>query len=76
MSKRTAFARFCRLSAGRVQERLSATPVNYRDGRGAWQPIDTAVRPVAAHDGYALGSTANAFASYFSGSASSLVRVD
>jgi hypothetical protein len=75
-NQRTAFADFYRLSDGRVQEKLSANAVNYRDGHGAWQPIKTAVRPVSGHAGYSVGNTANAFATYFSGSASSLVRVE
>ncbi|MBO0883186.1 MAG: hypothetical protein J2P17_23195 [Mycobacterium sp.] len=40
-SRRTANARFFKLSDGRVQAEVSALPVNYRAHDGSWQPIDT-----------------------------------
>ncbi|MFF3911723.1 DNRLRE domain-containing protein [Streptomyces sp. NPDC001848] len=73
--RRTANESFYRLSDGRVQGVVSAVPVHYRDARGAWQTIRTAVKPVS-HGGFAVGSEANTFHSYFSGRASSLVRVE
>ncbi|MER6354763.1 DNRLRE domain-containing protein [Streptomyces sp. NPDC001634] len=73
--RRTANESFYRLSDGRVQEVVSAVPLHYRDAHGAWQTIRTAVRPVS-HGAFSVGSEANAFHSYFSGRASSLVRIE
>src|SRR6266568_3168745 len=67
---------FYQLSDGRVQERVSAGPVNYRDAHGVWQPISTSVAAVPAHGGFTLGATSNQFQAYFSGNASSMVRLE
>ncbi|MEV6843620.1 DNRLRE domain-containing protein [Actinoplanes sp. NPDC051411] len=72
---RTADESFYKLSDGRVQEAVSTRPVHYRDAKGAWQDISTAVTPVS-HDGFSLGAEHNAFRSYFSGSAGALVRIE
>ena len=72
--RRTANASFFQMSDGSVQEQISAIPVHYRDAKGAWQDIDTAVKPVS-HDGFTAGAVGNAFQAYFSPHASSLVRV-
>ncbi|WP_137815314.1 DNRLRE domain-containing protein, partial [Gandjariella thermophila] len=74
--RRTANSTSYRLSDGRVQEVVSAAPMHYRDARGQWQPIGTSVGPVSHGAGFTLGSEANAFHTYFSSSASSLVRVE
>ena len=77
-NRRTADADFYQLSDGRVQEKLSAAPVNYRDAHGAWQPISTSVAAVPAHGGLTLGATANRFSTYFSatGDPASLTRLE
>ena len=74
-TKRTANESFYRLSDGRVQEVVSAEPVHYRGSNGAWQAISTAVAPVL-HGRFSLGAESNSFRTYFSSSASSLLRVE
>jgi RHS repeat-associated protein len=75
--RRTAQASYYRLSDGRVQGVISASPVHYRDAHGVWQAISTQVGR-AAHDGFTLGATDNSFRSYFSGAGdpSALLRVE
>ncbi|WP_075018058.1 DNRLRE domain-containing protein [Actinacidiphila rubida] len=73
--RRTANASFFRLSDGRVREVLSAVPVHYRDGNGAWQTISTKVVPLS-HRGFSLAAASNSLRSYFSAHANSLVRVE
>ncbi|MEV6301232.1 DNRLRE domain-containing protein [Actinoplanes sp. NPDC051861] len=63
-SKRSANGRVFQLSDGRLQAEISAAPVNYRDGRGRWQPIDTRVRP-SERAGYPQGNATNTFTSLF-----------
>ena len=75
-SRRTANSDFYQLSDGRVQEKVSAGAVNFRDARGVWQPISTRVSAVSGHGGFTVGATANSFSTYFSGNASSLVRLE
>ena len=77
-NKRTANADFYQLSDGRVQEKVSAAPVNYRDAHGNWQPISTGVTSVPAHDGLNLGTTSNEFSTYFStgGDPTALARLE
>jgi len=41
--RRTATGRFYQLSDGRVQAEISGTPVNYRDTRGSYQPVDVRI---------------------------------
>jgi len=75
VGKRTANSRFFELSDGRVQAELGAGPVNYRDGQGRWQPIDTRIAKVD-RPGFAWGSLANSFASLFGHSSDQLLRVE
>jgi YD repeat-containing protein len=72
--RRTANASFFQMSDGSVQEELSAVPVHYRDAKGAWQDINSSVKPLS-HDGFTAGAVGNAFQAYFSSHAPSLVRV-
>jgi RHS repeat-associated protein len=73
VSKRSANTRVYRLSNGRTQADISAGPVNYRDKRGGWRPIDTTVHRVSM-PGYRYDNTANTFRSYFGSSAARPVR--
>src|SRR5215472_1556678 len=73
--RRSAHARVYQLSDGRLQAVISAVPVNYRDPGGRWQPISTAVRP-ASRPGYAYANTTNTFRTFFSATASQLVRFE
>jgi RHS repeat-associated protein len=73
--RRTANARFYQLSDGRVQAEISTGPVNYRDGSGRYQPIDTTVRPVH-RQGVAAANTTNTFTSLFGDSTGRLVRFE
>ena len=75
-ARRSADARVYQLSDGRLQAVISGVPVNYRDARGAWQPIDTTVRPSAAVPGYAYADVANTFRSFFGTGAGGLVRFE
>ncbi|XVV09159.1 DNRLRE domain-containing protein [Actinoplanes sp. CA-131856] len=63
-SRRTANGTVYELADGRLQAEISPVPVNYRDGKGAYRPIDTRVRPVK-RAGYSHGNSANAFTSLF-----------
>jgi hypothetical protein len=45
VSLRTESSRTYRAADGRMVARISQAPVNFRDGAGDWQPIDTALRP-------------------------------
>lgn len=74
-ARRSADARVYQLSDGRRQAVISAVPVNYRDARGAWRPVDTAVRP-SARAGYAYANLANTFRSFFGNTAGRLVRFE
>ncbi|MBM0237950.1 hypothetical protein JNW88_13765 [Micromonospora sp. ATA32] len=73
--RRTANGRVYQLSDGRLQAELSALPVNYRDAKGHWQPIDTRVRP-ATRDGYLQQNSTNSFTSLFGGRTDNLVRFE
>jgi RHS repeat-associated protein len=73
--KRTANSRTYQLSDGRTQAEISAAPINYRDAKGRFQPIDTRVRPVNGR-GYVLGNTTNTFTSLFGNRSDRLVRVE
>ncbi|WP_433363628.1 DNRLRE domain-containing protein [Actinoplanes sp. CA-142083] len=74
-AKRTANGRVYQLSDGRLQAELSATPVNYRDGKGRYQPIDTRVK-ATGRPGYVQGNAANTFASLFGDRTDRLVRFE
>ncbi|WP_445319867.1 golvesin C-terminal-like domain-containing protein [Micromonospora sp. ZYX-F-536] len=73
--RRTANGRVFQLSDGRLQAELSALPMNYRDAKGHWQPIDTRVRP-ATRDGYVQQNSTNSFTSLFGGRTDNLVRFE
>ncbi len=73
-SRRTANTRVYRMSNGTFQADISAGPVNYRDARGRWQPISTAIRPVT-RPGYVYGNTSNTFRSYFGDSPGRAARL-
>ncbi|MEV0427822.1 DNRLRE domain-containing protein [Micromonospora sp. NPDC050495] len=73
--KRTANGRVYQLSDGRLQAELSAVPVNYRDPKGDWRPIDTRVTP-ATRTGYLQQNTTNSFTSLFGGRSDNLVRFE
>ncbi|MCO1597713.1 DNRLRE domain-containing protein [Micromonospora sp. RHAY321] len=73
--RRTANGRVFQLSDGRLQAELSALPMNYRDAKGHWQPIDTRVRP-ATRNGYVQQNSTNSFTSLFGGRTDNLVRFE
>src|SRR5207247_2295184 len=75
-AQRNAFSRVFALSDGRVQAEVSAVPVNYRDARGVWRPIDTTVRPTTAAPGYGYSDVSNTFRSFFGAAADRLVRFE
>jgi hypothetical protein len=73
--RRTANASFFELSDGRVQAEISATPVHYRDGEGAFRPVDTRVG-ATSRSGFVKGNATNTFTSLFGGSTGRLVRFE
>jgi hypothetical protein len=73
--RRTANGRFYQLSDGRVQAEISAAPVNYRDGKGRYQPIDTRVTSTS-RSGFVKGNSTNTFTSLFGASSNRLVRFE
>ncbi|MET8232186.1 DNRLRE domain-containing protein [Micromonospora sp. NPDC005298] len=74
-NRRTANGRVFQLSDGRLQAELSALPLNYRDAKGQWQPIDTRVVP-ANRGGYVQQNATNSFTSLFGGRTDNLVRFE
>ncbi|MEU4428529.1 DNRLRE domain-containing protein, partial [Actinoplanes sp. NPDC024001] len=74
-SQRTLNGRVYQLSDGRLQAEVSAAPVNYRDGNGKFQPIDTRVRP-SSRKGYPQGNSTNTFTSLFGDQTDDLVRFE
>ena len=75
VGKRTANSRFFALSDGRVQAELGTGPVNYRDAKGRWQPIDTRIVSLD-RDGFAFGAVKNGFGSLFGNSSDRLLRME
>jgi len=73
--KRTANTASFQLSDGSVQQEVSALPVHYQDAKGAWQSIDSTVKPLS-HNGFTVGAQANSFQTYFSPKAGSLLRIE
>ncbi|WP_214324798.1 DNRLRE domain-containing protein [Nonomuraea sediminis] len=69
--QRTAVSKTFELEDGRRQVEISAAPERYRDARGDWQKIDTAVKQV--DDGW--GDDGTGFATRFSDGTDRLVRV-
>jgi hypothetical protein len=73
--RRTATGRYYQLSDGRVQAEISSTPVNYRDARGSYQPLDTRILDTGLA-GYPHGVETNTFRSYFGDRTDRLVRFE
>jgi RHS repeat-associated protein len=73
--KRTANGSFFQLADGRVQAEISAAPVNYRDGKGRYQPIDTTVR-ATGRVGFPQGNSTNSFTSLFGDRSDRLVQFE
>lgn len=73
--RRTANTSSYRMSDGSVQQEVSALPVNYRDGKGAWQRIDPTVKTVS-HGAFTAGAEGNSFRTYFSPDAGQLLRIE
>ncbi|WP_344298489.1 hypothetical protein, partial [Paractinoplanes deccanensis] len=74
-AKRTANGKVYQLSDGRLQAEMSAVPVNYRDAKGTFQPIDTSVKPTG-RAGYVQGNATNTFTSLFGDETDELVRFE
>jgi RHS repeat-associated protein len=73
--KRTARAKVFELADGRVEAELSATPVHYRDAKGAWQQIDTSVAR-SDRRGFAFEATKSGFGTWFGDRSDRLVRFE
>ncbi|MFC8421082.1 DNRLRE domain-containing protein [Streptomyces sp. NPDC057236] len=76
--RRTANARYWRMSDGRTEVELSAVPTSYRDGTGRkaeWKPIDTSVE-ASATKGFDFANTTNTLHSRFGSDAGKLLRVE
>ncbi|WP_157441653.1 DNRLRE domain-containing protein [Actinoplanes awajinensis] len=73
--RRTATTASYTMSDGSVQQEISALPVNYRDGKGAWQKIDPSVKTVS-HGAFTAGAEGNTFHTYFSPDAGQLLRIE
>ncbi|MFI7576539.1 DNRLRE domain-containing protein [Micromonospora sp. NPDC049497] len=73
--RRTATTRVFAMSDGRLQAEVSAAPRFYRDGKGAWRPIDTTVSPSRV-GGFAAANTSNTFTSRFGASTAALARFE
>ncbi|GAA4509144.1 hypothetical protein GCM10023191_069920 [Actinoallomurus oryzae] len=73
-SRRTANARYFKLSNGQVQAEVSPQPVNYRSG-GGWKPIDLRVTKSKA-SGFSYGNQTNSFRTLFGTGSGRLVRFD
>ncbi|MGW4022140.1 golvesin C-terminal-like domain-containing protein [Streptomyces sp. NPDC005009] len=76
--RRTANARYWRMSDGRTEVELSAVPTSYRDGTGKkaeWKPIDTSVE-ASETKGFDFANTTNTLHSRFGSDAGKLLRVE
>ncbi|MFD6278456.1 DNRLRE domain-containing protein, partial [Streptomyces sp. NPDC060209] len=73
-ARRTANERFWRLSDGRVQAEVSATPTGYRSGK-SFKDIDPTVTETDAK-GFALANTTNAARSWFGTDADRLLKFE
>ncbi|BBH66146.1 hypothetical protein ACTI_28310 [Actinoplanes sp. OR16] len=67
-AKRSANGRVFQLADGRLQAEISSVPVNYRDSKGRWKPIDTTVTD--------RRNTTNTFTSEFGARSDDLVRFE
>jgi RHS repeat-associated protein len=74
-ARRTANGRYYQLSDGRVQAEISGSPVNYRDARGSYQPLDVRITG-AGRAGYPHGVEKNTFRSYFGDRTDRMVRLE
>ncbi|MEU8525465.1 DNRLRE domain-containing protein [Streptomyces sp. NPDC048629] len=72
--RRTANARYWKLSDGRVQAEVSATPTAYRSGK-SWKDIDPTVVPTDA-EGFVFTNTTNIAQSSFGADAARLLRFE
>ncbi|MFE2280990.1 DNRLRE domain-containing protein [Streptomyces sp. NPDC059454] len=76
--RRTANARYWRMSDGRTEVELSAVPTSYRNGTGRkaeWKPIDTSVE-ASETKGFDFANTTNTLHSRFGSDAGKLLRVE
>ncbi|MEW2626097.1 DNRLRE domain-containing protein [Streptomyces sp. NPDC048106] len=73
-ARRTANARFWKLSDGRVQAEVSAVPTSYRAGK-SWKGIDPKVGR-SSRKGFEFANTTNATRSWFGSRADELMRVE
>lgn len=71
---RTENARYWKLSDGRVQAEVSATPTGYRAGK-SWKDIDPTVTPTDT-EGFEFANTTNAASSWFGSNAERLLRFE
>ncbi|MFV5997498.1 DNRLRE domain-containing protein [Streptomyces sp. NPDC056231] len=72
--KRTANARYWKLSDGRVQAEVSAVPTGYRAGK-SWKDIDPTVTPTGTK-GFEFANTTNTASSWFGSNARKLLRFE
>ena len=72
--RRTANARYWKLSDGRVQAEVSAVPTGYRSGK-SWKDIDPTVTPTGTK-GFDFANTTNAASSWFGSDADRLLRFE
>ncbi|MFG3002426.1 golvesin C-terminal-like domain-containing protein [Streptomyces calvus] len=76
--RRTPHSRHWRMSDGRIQSEVSATPTAYRKGKGEdaeWKPIDTAVTDTG-RKGFEKANTTNLARTYFGSRPGELVRFE
>ena len=73
--RRTANSRTFQLQDGRVEQEISAGPLNFRDGAGQWQPIDPTVR-ASSRPGFSLANETNGYRSYYGDNPDALVRFE
>ncbi|MFF4828063.1 DNRLRE domain-containing protein [Streptomyces sp. NPDC001312] len=72
--KRTANARYWRLSDGRIEAEISSRATTYRAGK-EWKPIDTTVS-ATGREGFDYANTTNAGRSYFGSDPRRLMRYE
>ncbi|WP_316959574.1 DNRLRE domain-containing protein, partial [Streptomyces sp. TRM68367] len=73
-NRRTANARYWKLSDGRVQAEVSAVPTAYRAGK-SWKDVDPTLTPARAK-GFDFANTTNVARSWFGSDASRLLRFE
>ncbi|GGO71486.1 DNRLRE domain-containing protein [Nonomuraea cavernae] len=72
--KRSRFATVYELEDGRSQAEVSSQPINYRTGKGDWQPIDIQVE-TSSQDGFTHGNDKTGFDTRFGDKSDKLLRV-